>query len=465
MTRVHAVLCGCAVNCRGSRVAERVRHVGDADPRLVVEGSVRHHGVVELERGQVLALGKQARGAALGISKAHHVHTLLYNVPRGAHVKKCRRCTKSLPDAALQCIYCGTQQPSVPAVAPGVAKTVMMGYSGAPEPEPPRKRGGVSTASPNAATMMVAAAPSSPQPRQAPRRSAVDVLNAMQPTLHLSAADQTSPTGQSAYRRLAAARANRPIDPWRGALRSIMIVWGILLLVAFATPLSIDPLQFNWDAIIHRTGVAEIPLLLIAAVGFLGLAVALIPMPTLARGILAALFGLAGIVTPIVLVGQVPPWMVIAPMAGVLVTIASLVVRNEYTESLSARILITLGVIAMLVPWLVPQGSGIPLIALIKGLIHGDAATQQIVAVITIALALLSLMAWLPGPATGGAALFAWLLLLLPMVAHILAVVLDGNIDNVVKTPHAMLAVWIPASGYLVFASYGLATVYGKVLE
>lgn len=244
-----------------------------------------------------------------------------------------------------------------------------------------------------------------------------------------------------------------------------MLVWSILLVVAFATPLSIDPLQFNWDAIIHRTGLAEVPLLLVAAVGFLGVVVAAIPMPTLARGILAALFGLAGIVTPIVLVGEMPPWLVIAPLAGTIVTITSLVVRNEYTESLSARILITLGVIAMLVPWLVPQGSGIPLIALIKSVIHGDVATPQIVSLITIALAVLALLAWLPGPATGGAALFAWLMLLLPMVAHILAVVLDGNIENVAKTPHAMLAAWIPASGYLVFASYGLGTVFGKVLE
>lgn len=244
-----------------------------------------------------------------------------------------------------------------------------------------------------------------------------------------------------------------------------MIAWGILLLVAFSTPLTTDPLHFHWDAIIHRTGLAEVPLVLVAAIGFLGVVVGALPMPTLARGILAAVFGLCGIAVPIIVGGELPPWTVLAPLAGVVVAVTSLIVRNEYTESLSARILLTLAVIAMLLPWLVPQGSGIPLIGMIKTLIHGDSTTPQIISLITIALAVISLLAWLPGPATGGAGLFAWLLLLLPMVSHILVVVLDGNIENIPTTPHAMLAAWIPASGYLVFAGYGLATVFGKVLE
>lgn len=329
----------------------------------------------------------------------------------------------------------------------------------------PQDRAPGQTAGPNAATVMLASAQYNPPPQLARRPSAVDILTAMQPTIHLKANQQTSPTGQSVYRRLAAARGNRPIDPWSSALRLIMIVWGVLLLVSFATPVTTDPVQFQWDAILRRTGSAEVPLLLVAAIGFLGVVVGAIPMPTLARGILAALFGLCGIAVPIALGGELPPWTTLAPLAGVIVLVTSLIVRSEYTESLTARVLVTAGVVAMVIPLFVPQEGGIPLFAIIKSLIQLKPTTQQIISLIALGLALVSLLAWLPSPANGGAGLFAWLLLLLPMVSHILFVVIDGKVEQIPDTPHAMLAAWIPASGYLVLACYGLATAYGKVLE
>ncbi|MBA3820240.1 MAG: hypothetical protein H0X17_15210, partial [Deltaproteobacteria bacterium] len=44
-------------------------------------------------------------------------------------MKKCASCTKDLPDAALHCVFCGAKQAPAPAVAGGMAKTVMGAYS------------------------------------------------------------------------------------------------------------------------------------------------------------------------------------------------------------------------------------------------------------------------------------------------------------------------------------------------
>lgn len=323
------------------------------------------------------------------------------------------------------------------------------------------------TSGPTAPTVLLPAATDQPQRPRAGRRSAVEILREMQQsTVPMNAsADPTAPVGQPAFRRLAAHRSGRPVEPWRSSLRAILIVWGILLVAAFAAPVTVNPLTFNWDAIIHRTGRAEIPLLLIAAIGLLGIVVGAIPMPPLARGIFATLLGLSGMVVPMILTGAMPPWLVIAPLAGLVVAVASLLTRNEYTESVIARILVTLSIVALLLPWLVPQGGGIPLLGFVKSIVHGDISTSQISVIITIVLALLCLLVWLPGPATGGAGMFAWLFLLLPLVSHVLAVVLEGDVGHMITTPHAMLAAWVPASSYLAFAGYGLATVLGKTLE
>lgn len=340
----------------------------------------------------------------------------------------------------------------------------MMGYVPQPESEP--IKGVVATSGPNAPTVMLPAASDHPHKPAGRRRSAVEILREMQPTVPMNTAEEnTAPVGQSAYRRLAARRSGRPVEPWRSALRSVLIAWGLLLLAAFATPVTMSPLTFNWDAIIHRTGLAEVPLILIAALGLLGVVVGAIPMPPFARGMFAALLGLGGIVTPIVLAGALPPWMQVASVAGLVVAVASLLVRNEYTESILARIVVTLAIIAMLLPLLMPQDSGIPLVALVKSVIHGKVTTAQITLIISVVLAALCLLVWLPGPATGGAAMFAWLFLLLPLVSHVLAVVLEGDVSHITTAPHATAAAWVPASGYLAFAGYGLATVFGKALE
>lgn len=271
-----------------------------------------------------------------------------------------------------------------------------------------------------------------------------------------------------------ASRVIRPIEPWRDGLRAWMFLGGLVLLAAFAVPLRTSPaLQFNWNLILEGQGIARLPPLMLGAVGLLGVVLAILPMPVLARGLLAALLGLAGVAVPIALVG-VPPWQVLAPMIGLLLLVPSLLVRNEYRDALLARLLVTLGVAGVLLPFLVPQNGAIPLVSVFKRLIDlpGAQKVEPALELSMILIVVMSLLAWLPSPVTGGAKVWGWLLILWALFVHAIHLVLAGAIGAAISAaPNQAILGWVAGgegalgSGYLVIIGYGLASVIGKQLE
>ncbi len=284
-----------------------------------------------------------------------------------------------------------------------------------------------------------------------------------------------------------AARAGRPLEPWKDALRVLMFVWGGVLLAAFATPLSIDPLIFNWNIIAAAEGTAKLPPLVMAAVGLLALVIAGIPMSPVPRGIMAALLGLAGIFVP-VLLGGLPPWQLLVPLLGMILLIPNLLVRNEYRDAALPRILITVGVIAALVPYVIPHRGSMPLVELFKLAIEAPGAFKVIVLlqIALIVVLVLSLLAWLPSPSSAGAKVFAWLLILWPVITHVVVLVLSGKlVDGFKESPYGAGMSWVAGAGgmpggdggmsammgigigvaYAVLVGYGLATVIAKKLE
>src|SRR5262249_3595748 len=135
-----------------------------------------------------------------------------------------------------------------------------------------------------------------------------------------------------------AAQLGRPIEPWRDSLKLMMLVWGAIALAAFATPTSTDPLAFSWASIIHAQGTAKLPPLVWAAVGVLSIVGAVMPLPALPRGAFAGLLGLAGFFVPFAVL-EFPQWQPLLLLAGALVTVTGLLVRNEYTVSVVPRVL------------------------------------------------------------------------------------------------------------------------------
>ncbi|MDQ3369531.1 MAG: hypothetical protein M3680_29230, partial [Myxococcota bacterium] len=284
-----------------------------------------------------------------------------------------------------------------------------------------------------------------------------------------------------------AARAGRPLEPWKDALRVLMFIWGGVLLAAFATPLALDPLTFNWDLIANAEGPAKLPPLIMAAVGLLSIVIAGIPMSPVPRALIAALLGLAGIFVPLLIGGTVPPWQVLVPLAGTLLLIPNLLVRHEYRDATLPRILITVGVIAALLPYVIPQHGTLALVELFKLAIDAPGAFKVVIIlqIALIAIIVLSLLAWMPSPSSAGAKVFAWLLILWPAITHVAILILGGDpVAAVERSPFMALVMWVPGAGgmggapesmammgmsvgvaYAVLVGYGLATVIGKKLE
>ena len=435
-------------------------------------------------------------------------------------MKKCASCSKDLPEAALHCVFCGAKQAPVPAVpASGVAKTafgysandVMQHLGNQPPPQPsyqqpsrpnpgsqPPPGGGYSApqqAAANAATMFVPGGGQPPAPSYTPPAPAPQYGSSPSPGygggyggspgygggggyappgggMGIHSPQQATPAPLPAVpqpylgAQSGVAQAGRPIEPWKDTLKLMMFVWGAAALAAFATPVMTDPMAFNWDAIIHAPGKAKVVPLVWAGVGLLSIVFAAIPMVTLPRGALATVLGLAGMFTPFAVLGGIGEPLHFLQFIGAMVLVPGLLVRHEYVESLFARVLVTVGVICVLVPYLVPEGGQIPLVLLFKALIEAGSGMEiVIIGLAHIVLAVLCLLVWMPGPATAGAKYFAWAVILFPVAAFVLALLGKGGIGDVVsKTPGALVA-WVPGVVYSVLIGYGGATVIGKQLE
>lgn len=256
-----------------------------------------------------------------------------------------------------------------------------------------------------------------------------------------------------------------------------MFIWGALLLAAFATPLSLEPLAFNWDAIMDAPGTTKLVPLLMASVGLLSIILAAMPLAAAARGMIAMLLGLAGIFVPVLVTGM-PPWQILVSLAGIVILVPSLLARHEYRDAALPRILVTVGALASLVPYLVPSNGSIPLVELFKEAIDAPGALKilMILVLVHITLIVLSLLAWLPSPASGAAKPIAWVLILWGLVMHAAALFLVGDPEIIGTSPYIGLVKWVaggnPVAGgislgvaYLAIAGYGTASVIGKQLE
>jgi hypothetical protein len=150
-------------------------------------------------------------------------------------------------------------------------------------------------------------------------------------------------------------------------------------------------------------------------------------------------------------------------------------VREEYRNAALPRILVTAGAVGILLPFLVPQGGAIPLVAVFKGLFDhaGAGKVAPLLALGLIVIVVMSLLAWLPAPVSGGAKVWAWFLILWALIVHVTMLVVGGNIGDAIKaSPNHALLPWITGgeafavgSAYLALVGYGLAAVVGKQLE
>ena len=262
-----------------------------------------------------------------------------------------------------------------------------------------------------------------------------------------------------------------PAEPWVETLKTVMLIFGVVLVACFVSPWSFDKLSFSWDTIKSSKESTEklIPLL-IGGTGLLAVVLSLLPLTVSVRGVAAAFLGMIPIALQTFLLGELS-WQGAIGFVGFVTLIPGLLLRSQYHSALAARIMVTIGVLCLLLPYLVPPGDPIPLIGLLKsiGSAPGKAKLLPIIEVVWILLTLLALLAWLPPPGTAGAKVLAWVFIARPFFDPLVTTLLTADLAQLGPALKAgfflifllplVLMAWTALNGY------GCASVIGKSLE
>lgn len=256
-----------------------------------------------------------------------------------------------------------------------------------------------------------------------------------------------------------------PTEPNRTALRVVLAVFGVLLLGAFAVPVQVKPVSvFNWDALVASTSTAElVRILALVGGGALALVVALIPMPTVVRAVLALGLGLSVIGLQLGL-GPTPEWQEVASIVGTLCLVVGLLLRHDYTESIGARLAVTVGALTVLAVYLVPIHGEVPLAAA-AGALGSNRTVPALLVLVPAVLAVLSLLAWLGANTRAGAVWLAWLVLAWPVIAYGLTLLNTDRFEDLIAARPGTLVGWVPLIAWPVLACYGIAAMVAKKLE
>ena len=256
-------------------------------------------------------------------------------------------------------------------------------------------------------------------------------------------------------------------DPLRGVgLWSLL--FGILLVLYFVTPLSLSPLTFSFaqfGTIFDQPVGLMLIFLIIPVIGVLAILFGLLPMGTAAKGAAAGALGIAGLAIFLAFADHVE-WQHLASELGIVVLLAGLVIRGGYPSSLVARILVTIGALAVLAPELIPVGGGgVPLVAEFQALsdLPVMGMVTGFVGLFRLVLVIAALLAWLPGPGGGGAKIFYWGILVTFVASSVIHVV-DASGADAFQTPAALLE-WAPMVALYGLASYGIGALLGKTTE
>jgi hypothetical protein len=277
-----------------------------------------------------------------------------------------------------------------------------------------------------------------------------------------------------------AARDMSPTEPWAGTLRLMMILFGIALLVTFAGPSRIGDggMDFMWKQLTSGGfSTAKLWPLYFGVGGLITLLFGLLPVPTAARGVVAALVGISPIVMTMAFGGMGPSavpfrgWQAYMMFGGLVLGSTGLLLRSRYRGAFLGRLLATIGCGAICALFLIPEGGDIPLIQMFKMLGGGGGLGFAVIwmLVLFVAAALGLIMSWLPSGTSGGTGLFAWLLILWPFGLILFGGIIDPiirgmDIGALLKTPFILYSV-IDTLAFSALAAYGLATIFGKSLE
>ena len=276
-----------------------------------------------------------------------------------------------------------------------------------------------------------------------------------------------------------------PEEPWVDTLKTIMLVFGIALLACFVMPWSLgDKTLFSWDIIRTQQSTQKLLPLLIGGSGLLAVILSLLPLTVSARGVAAAFLGIVPLGLLYFLLGENMPmqsvflwfaedieWQSMVAFIAALTLIAGLLLRSQYHSTLTARVMVTIAVVCILMLNLVPQGGEIPLIAKLKaiGTAAGKAKILPIVDLVWLLFVVLSLLSWLPAPGAAGSKILAWVFITLPLINTLIVTLLKiptSELGSQIKGAFAVFILFpITLMAWNALLGYGVASVAGKSLE
>ncbi len=263
-------------------------------------------------------------------------------------------------------------------------------------------------------------------------------------------------------------RASNPIEPWAETLKTLMLVFGVLLVACFVAPWRVEPGHtiFSWT-ILGTSGLPasmKVLPILFAVTGVLAVVLGALPLATQVRAFAAAGIGLA----PTIYSAVTPPfaWQKLVMVIGTVTLVSGLLIRSQYTGAMLGRVMATIGAICVLLVLLIPEGGGDPpLIGAFKAL-GTNYTLPALLLIVPAVLALVSLLVWLPGPGHAGAHIIAWVWIVWPVIASILGLVNGENIGAALKgSLDGFLYVPMAAMSWAALVGYGIASVAGKQLE
>jgi hypothetical protein len=414
-------------------------------------------------------------------------------------MKPCSRCGRSIAADALVCSHCGEAQPkgagAFDATVMAPPRSPAAATPGGPAALDENKPTEVMTAVPDFAQRPGATASFNPSPSQLPRTrlhaatpavTPPDAKGAGQGALPPKTKQQREPSGAHRPPILASESLREelyPTQPGRGAIRVWFLVAALLLGGSFAIPISLGKSPvFAWDLLGKLDGLGFAWALYPAAAAVLLLALAALPLPYVARGLLGVLVGgtafvlvgLGGMKLGIGAIKQLEVWRLALFVAGVILVPAAWLHRRRYVKSVLARLVALLGAALIVVPLVVPTAGQVPLVGIVELARKGSSGVGlAVVAGAYLLIAATALLAFLPSSTRAGGGFFAVLALVVTPILVGLALLGIGDCPKGVASAAAAFCgdtarllvarLGLFALGLHLVLTYGLAHVFAPL--
>jgi hypothetical protein len=281
-----------------------------------------------------------------------------------------------------------------------------------------------------------------------------------------------------------AARMDKPVEPFNDMTKLVLLIFGACLLAFAIVPLSLSPFAMMVTAIGDLPGSLKLLPILVILGGAGGIALSMMPLPALQRGLFAAALGIVPILLfTTVLMGGFSWQMLIFPLGGVLVP-TGLLLRDAYPTEKLPRLFVFIGAACIIVPFFVPFRLIDMVLDLLKSIVHPQVAIAMLGGFMPVLLAAIAvILCLIPGRFKFGAKQIAWAFFLFPIAFNIAELTVDGSIVKVLTHGPGLLFAWsamaLPSkdvtanatfalpmfTAFAAFATWGLATLFGKQLE